>query len=126
MEKFIYPKNIVSKGGNVTSNLLKKQSLQIGLNESATTLFKSGEHIILDFGVELCGGIRILTYLGANIPVRIRFGESLTESCSELGGATNATNDHSLRDFTVNLQNYSDMRFGQTGFTYSEKSINPI
>lgn len=118
MEKFIYPKYIIAEDGKETHNLLKKQSLQIGLNESATTLFKSGEHIILDFGVELCGGIRILTYLGANIPVRIRFGESLTESCSELGGATNATNDHSLRDFTVNLQNYSDMRFGQTGFRF--------
>ena len=118
MEKYIYPVKAFAEKEKSFSNLQRKQPLQIGLGECYTTMFEENEYVILDFGVELCGGIRILTYLASNVPVRIRFGESLTEACSELGGKTNATNDHSLRDFTVNLQNYSDMTFGQTGFRY--------
>ena len=52
-----------------------------------------------------------------NKRVRLRFGESLTESCAEIG-EKNATNDHALRDMTVELQDLSDMKFGDTGFRF--------
>lgn len=65
----------------------------------------------------MCGGVRILTFHANKHQVRLRFGESLTECCSEIG-EKNATNDHSLRDFCVELQNYSDMTFGNTGFRF--------
>ena len=115
----IFPKKIIESSDceNARGLLVKKQ-LQIGLSERNTTYFNTGAHVILDFGAELRGGVRILTFLANNIPVRIRFGESLTECCAELGGAQNATNDHADRDFTVNLQNYSDMKFGGTGFRF--------
>lgn len=64
------------------------------------------------------GGIRLFTFLSDKCKVRIRFGESLTECCAELGGEKNATNDHALRDFTAELPNYSDMMFGNTGFRF--------
>ncbi|MBP5466511.1 MAG: hypothetical protein J6Y43_02995, partial [Clostridia bacterium] len=119
MKENIFPRKVVESGGceNV-AGLLKKKPLQIGLNEKDTTHFGAESYVILDFGTELRGGIRILTFMAKNIPVRIRFGESLTECCAELFGRQNATNDHSLRDFTVNLQNYSDMSFGGTGFRF--------
>lgn len=47
----------------------------------------------------------------------MRFGESVSETCAELG-EKNATNDHSLRDFYVELKDYSDKTFGQTGFRF--------
>ena len=118
MITYVYPKNVLTETEKNVKNLIKKQPLQIGLGERKTTIFNENEYIILDFGKEHCGGVRIFTYRGGDIPVRIRFGESLTEASSELGGKTNATNNHSLRDFTVNLQSYSDMTFGQTGFRY--------
>lgn len=119
MKIYVFPKKVVkSESVKDVNYLLKEKDLQIGLAENEISFFSKGGYIILDFGKELCGGIRILTYLSENIPVRIRFGESLTECCAELGGETNATNDHSLRDFTVCLQNYSDMTFGQTGFRF--------
>lgn len=118
MMTYLYPKRAFSESNLQFPALLKKQPLQIGLAEQNTTSFEAGDSVILDFGEELSGGIRILTYSGRNVPVRIRFGESLTEACSELGGEQNATNDHSLRDLTVHLQNYSDMSFGQTGFRF--------
>ena len=56
-----------------------------------------------------------------NQRIRLRFGESVSEACSPLGetrGFGKSTNDHSLRDFEVDLQNYSDMTFGQTGYRF--------
>lgn len=117
--QYIFPKKIkdcclVENSGN----LLKKQPLQIGLNERTTATFSTGGYVILDYGKEINGGVRILAYFAKNTKVRIRFGESLTECCSSLGGEKNATNDHALRDFYVELQNYSDMVFGNTGFRF--------
>ncbi|MBQ4269781.1 MAG: family 78 glycoside hydrolase catalytic domain, partial [Clostridia bacterium] len=119
MKKYRYAKKIlVAQGVQSAENLLKRQGLQIGLAEMQTATFESDSVVVLDFGQELCGGLRILAFHAKNTPVRIRFGESLTECCADIGGAKNATNDHSNRDFTVHLQNYSDMTFGQTGFRF--------
>ena len=118
MIQYIFPSRIVAASEVNVDNLLKKQTLQIGLAERQTVTFHNGGFVILDFGKETCGGVRILTAAAENVPVRIRFGESLSEACSELGGEKNATNDHSLRDLTVHLQNLSDMSFGQTGFRF--------
>lgn len=119
MKEFLFPKKIsTAEGVEKEEYLLIKKELQIGLAEKKLTMFSAGGYIVLDFGKELCGGIRILTHRANNVSVHIRFGESLTECCAELGGSKNATNDHSLRDFTVRLQNYSDMTFGQTGFRF--------
>ena len=118
MQEYIFPKKVIASDEATCEDLLVRQELQIGLREPKTTVFCQNDFVILDFGIELCGGVRLLTYMAQNVPVRIRFGESISECCSELGGEKNATNDHSLRDFTVHLQNYSDMSFGQTGFRF--------
>lgn len=78
----------------------------------------SGSYVILDFGKELCGGIRLITRTAGNgAKWRITFGESLTEACSNIG-YKNATNDHSPRDMEVLVSTMSDLRFGQTGFRF--------
>lgn len=119
MERYLLPKKItVPRGVENGANLKVKKDLQIGLCETCVTIFPENSYVILDFGKELCGGVRIITFLAANTRVRIRFGESLTECSAELGGRQNATNDHALRDFYVNLQNFSDMTFGGTGFRF--------
>ena len=120
MKSNIYPVKITAKSEGIENaeTLLQEKRLQIGLSEPDTVQIKGGGYLILDFGREQSGGIRILTH-GANGDkrVRLRFGESLSETCAELG-EKNATNDHSNRDFTVELQNYSDMTFGNTGFRF--------
>lgn len=101
--------------------LLKEKPLQIGLNEIDYAILRGKGCVILDFGKELSGGVRILTYATNAKPnkVRIRFGESVSETCAELGsGYGLATNDHSVRDFETYLQNYSDMTYAQTGFRF--------
>ena len=119
MKEFLLPKKIKeAKNVKNVEALYVKKELQIGWDETDLAYFSEGGYIILDFGKEISGGIRIFTYVAENIPVRIRFGESLTECCAELKDEKNATNDHSLRDITVHLQWYSDMTFVQTGFRF--------
>lgn len=117
--KFIYPKRVVAASGveNAEAFYLQKP-LQIGLFEKDLIKIKGGGYVILDFGRELSGGARVITFsVGANGNVRLRFGESVSETCTELG-ERGACNDHSLRDFCVELRNWSDMTFGQTGFRF--------
>lgn len=119
MTEYIFPKKIKSgsdKGD--MKGLLVKKPMQIGLAEVNTVSFGEGEYIILDYGKEMNGGVRILTFFGQSVKIRIRFGESLSECCSDIGGEKNATNDHSTRDFYTELQDYSDMTFGNTGFRF--------
>lgn len=119
MRETIYAKRIVESVAVIgAEHLFQKKSLQIGLNETETITIEDGGYFILDFGKEMNGGIRILTFLSEHGKARVRFGESLSECCAELGGKQNATNDHALRDFTVELPDYSDMRFGNTGFRF--------
>lgn len=119
MKEYVYPVRIVDcKCESNTDALLKKQPLQIGLSERETVAFDNGDYIILDFGKEMCGGARILTYHSSAPRVRLRFGESVGECCSDIGGEKNATNDHALRDFETNLTHLSDMTFANTGFRF--------
>ncbi len=80
---------------------------------------KSG--ILLDFGVQLSGGVQIVAYSSpANSPVRVRlrFGESVTEAMSDLGGSQNATNDHAVRDQTTLVPWMGTAEIGNTGFRF--------
>jgi len=117
---YVLPKKIVIASGRIENArlLLKQKTLQIGLNESDVTVVSGNSRLVLDFGEELCGGVRILMHYANDIrPVRIRFGESLTEAITSLG-EKNATNDHSARDFSAEIPQLSDGRFGQTGFRF--------
>ena len=116
--RYVYPVKILSaEGAENTEVLLQEQTLQIGIGQTPFVTLTGKAHLLLDFGKELSGGVRILTK-HANGKVRIRFGESVGEACAELGGKQNATNDHALRDFTVALTNYSDMTFGSSAFRF--------
>ncbi len=122
--KYMNATKIIYTQGNVENveTLLQEKTLQIGLKDPNVCILRGRASVILDFGKEVSGGARILTLAARNAKtVRLRFGESVGETCAELrtaGQDYGATNDHSLRDFCVELQNYSDMTFGQTGFRF--------
>lgn len=114
------PTKIILTDGNVRNaeSLLKTKVTQIGLGENDLTIVSGNARVVLDFGRETCGGVRILThYINGGKPVGIRFGESVTEAITPLG-VKNATNDHSPRDFLVEIPQLSDLTFGQTGFRF--------
>lgn len=125
--KFLMPKKIVKTTGNISDvdKLLMKKPLQIGLGEPHYTEMESTDNenasVVLDFGCELHGGIRILVpNFTGDTPypeIRITFGESLSEVESVVGQDT-STNDHSPRQFTVPIPRFSDTEWGQTGFRF--------
>ncbi len=118
--QYMFASRIVLTEGKIenATALLTEKRLQIGLKEKNLITLKGKSSIILDFGKEVSGGARILTFgVGGKKNVRLRFGESVSEVCAEIG-QKNATNDHADRDMVVELQPYSDMTFGQTGFRF--------
>lgn len=123
---YITPTKIILTDGNVKNaeSLLKTKTAQIGLGENDLTIVSGNARVVLDFGREICGGVRILThYINGGKPVRIRFGESVSEAITPLG-VKNATNDHSPRDFHVEIPQLSDLTFGQTGFRFVSLEFN--
>ena len=78
--------------------------------------------ILLDFGVNLHGGIQLVTgMIGSKDPVRvrIRLGESVTEAMSAIDTLQGATNDHAMRDFIVALPWLGKLEIGHSGFRYA-------
>ena len=123
---YVFPVKVKAVSGDITNAdvLLRECDLQIATVEPYLMRAKGAGYVILDFGREYYGGVRILTkttFLAGRgnvpYPVRIRFGESITECCAELG-EKNAGNDHAVRDMTVVLGSHSDMEFGNTGFRF--------
>lgn len=121
----ILPVRVVATFGDVKNaeSLLNAKLPQIILNENSYVTLSNAEEetaaIILDFGKEINGSLRILgfTATGGSADVRLTFGESVSEAMSDVG-EKGATNDHTLRDFNTSIMSYSDQTFGETGFRF--------
>lgn len=125
--RFLFPKRILWTQGEVENSgvLLQERDLQISLAAHEPCVMRSTQDgkasILLDYGVELHGGIRILAWedsTGRGAKVRIRFGESASEAMSETGGESHATNDHARRDLITEIGFMSMNQIGETGFRF--------
>ena len=71
--------------------------------------------ILLDFGYELNGGVRITVNDSTEskpVRLRLRFGESVSEAMGE------PINDHAIHDTTVHVPWLGTAEFGNTGFRF--------
>ncbi|MCL1821605.1 MAG: hypothetical protein FWG22_02155 [Prolixibacteraceae bacterium] len=106
---------LLAPGNNGQSELTNKQTC---LMQSSDTEFPG---IVLDFGRELHGGLQVVTSaVGTNKPVkiRVRFGESVSEAMSDIGGEQGATNDHAMRDFVMEVPWLGVAEIGNSGFRF--------
>lgn len=120
----VLPVRVVEISGeylNINALFCRKE-LQIGLNETNLFVFKGKGHLVLDFGKEIKGGVRILTDKGTMGKVRLRLGESVGESSAEIG-ENNANNDCSVRDAEIVLPSHSDILFFDTGFRFARLDL---
>ncbi len=107
-----------------SASLLNNEPAQIPLQGEDFCCLTNGDGraaILLDFGQEIHGGLEYAVQYVSGAEealLRIRFGESVSEAMSDIGGDTNATNDHALRDFTVPVHSLSMNPVGQTGFRF--------
>ena len=142
---FITPKRVVWTNSNDAVQdaqlLLKRNTGQADIFDKGTCRLISHQggdaSIILDFGHELHGGLKLV--ISSCTPMetpllRIRFGESVSETCSELNTGKSiaetgskadvnlknntATNDHAMRDMRINVPFYGQTEVGNTGFRF--------
>ena len=125
---FVLPSKILYKTDGVyNEDIILKSTISQAYQGQKNAMVLSSENgnkagILLDFGTELTGGIRLVTgesdWTKNRCPlVRIRFGESATEALTPIG-QKNATNDHGTRDFVIPLALLSTTEWGQTGFRF--------
>lgn len=125
---YISPSRIVwkSQGAEIINadRLLKGSKHQASTVNTDLCLMKNSTEqasILLDFGKELHGGLEIVTGMWPGkipINVRVRFGESVSEAMSEIGGNKGATDDHAIRDWTMKLPWLGKIEIGNTGFRF--------
>ena len=102
-----------------TGMLLSDSPRQISVENDNLCNIESGGSVLLDFGEELHGGINISVQKvsSPSTYLRVVFGESVMEALSDLG-QKNSSNDHSPRDITCAINDYSNVRIGYTGFRF--------
>lgn len=83
-----------------------------------------GSYVLLDFGRELCGSLRLVVREASkpHALFRITLGESVSEACAQLG-EKNSTNDHSPRVFTACVSTMSDVPYGLSGFRFAKVEL---
>lgn len=110
--------------------LLTKFDGQLSTRGNGMCLIRSDDKkqasILLDFGKELYGGIEIAAAIRGNkrpVKVRVRLGESVSEAMNNAidnsaPGMNSATNDHSLRDYTLEIPWLGTVEIGNSGFRF--------
>jgi len=101
--------------GNGQSELTNKRVCVMRNNETEKSA------ILLDFGKEIQGGIQIVTTNSRSqtpVKIRVRFGESVSEAMSDIG-EKGATNDHAMRDFTMEIPWLGVAEAGNSGFRFA-------
>lgn len=109
-----------------TQRLFEERAMQLTCSSAEDLVsnffvIKKNGYILLDFGVELCGGIEMSVWSTEKdiaLPkCRIVFGESVTEALSVIG-EKNSGNNHTIRDMVVDVVPLSTFRNGDTGFRF--------
>ena len=79
-------------------------------NLNRESIIKPGGWILLDYGVELHGGIRLLSRNRGK--VRVRFGESVSEAMQE------PNQDHAIHDTVIEVPQNGMIEYGNTAFRF--------
>ncbi len=133
---YVTPERVLAVSGDVTDaeRLLVPGTGQSDIfNSGMCRMVSRGDStasILLDFGKELTGGLRLT--ISACSPsvtprMRIRLGESVSEACSELKSTpaaegmkeNTATNDHAMRDMVLTVPFYGQIEVGNSGFRFA-------
>lgn len=127
---FITPEKVVWTAGNVENAeaILEEDNGQSSMSGHNTCYMRTAQadtaSIIIDYGKELHGGLKLTMGSSESYPklVRIRFGESLSETCSEpcdTGWTPGySTDDHAMRDFVMKVPRDGSIEIGNTGFRF--------
>lgn len=116
-QDFVSPAQVLWHEGGVAGAeaLLQPFDGQSSLAARPLCVLHGPAALLLDFGRELHGGIRIVTQNvnnGRTARIRLRFGESVSEAMNK------PDNDHAVHDMTVDLPWQGSAEYGATGFRF--------
>ena len=124
IRQYIIPQRVVwQSAGSTVENaqaLLSAGSGQVTLDNRTPCVLNEGGAVLVDFGRELHGGVQIMVgRMKSQNParLRLRFGESVSEAMSDIG-LKNATNDHAVRDQSLQVPWLGTLEIGNTGFRF--------
>ncbi|MBO7152833.1 MAG: alpha-L-rhamnosidase [Lentisphaeria bacterium] len=111
---FVPCKRVISESGCCNSGIFSGNKVirNFVASDYPECTVEKGGHLLLDYGKELAGGIKIVTSRRGVSKVRIRFGESVSECCGE------PNRDHAFHDAELTLPAYATLDFGNTGFRF--------
>lgn len=130
--KFVAPLRIIELPADLNAGVTNPQALlnpfdgQVAVNSGDVCELSTRDGkqaaILIDFGKELCGAVEIAAPIRTEqraMNVRVRLGESVSEAMSDVNAAgATATNQHSLRDFTIALPWLGTVEVGNSGFRF--------
>lgn len=122
--------------GNYIKNpeiLMKDFAGQVSVADNTCTVMRSDtKHqaaVLLDFGKEMHGAIRISSGMRAStrpLRLRVRLGESVSEAMSDVSpdcNPQNATNEHAMRDFELQVPWLGSIEYGNSGFRFARVDL---
>ncbi|MDD3108272.1 MAG: alpha-L-rhamnosidase C-terminal domain-containing protein [Alistipes sp.] len=108
-----------------SENLLLQGNGQATTANTPKCVFSSRDYrrpsILLDFGREIHGGLQFVTCIRSStkpVKVRVRLGESVGEAMCNITPENGATNDHAMRDYTIELPWLGVCEVGNSGFRF--------
>lgn len=128
--KIIWQSDTQNKQVKNPEVLLTQFDGQLTTSGSGMCVLRSDDQVqasvLLDFGKEIYGGIELAGAIRGEkkpVKVRIRLGESVTEAMSDcvdnsIPGMQSATNDHTLRDYTIEVPWLGTVEVGNSGFRF--------
>lgn len=122
-KNILIPKRIIySENTENTEILLKESRLQIVSPNTNFVRMKKGGKLVLDFGKEICGCLRVsVNEMQQDVhysKVRISLGESVVEAVTPIG-VDGAGNYHSVRDGEYFLPWNCEFNTSRTGFRFA-------
>ena len=116
--KYLFPKKLILKDGvENTAVIAKGGQFEPLLSVRKACVINEGGSLLVDFGDELSGGIRLVFYKNIGTKIRLTFGESCAEAMSSVG-EYGATNDHAVRDTMLEVTSCSAFEYGAQGFRF--------
>lgn len=121
--RFVLPVRVVKTFAGVENAkaLLADTPGEAYIGEFSGCVLERGGAVLLDFGEEFHGTVRIsVNLIGGNVQVgeiRIRTGESVSEALAE-DGYKNAKNDHAVRNRVMRVSALGTAETNESGFRF--------
>ncbi len=115
---YLPPKKfIINLGALGTAAISKGGCFQPHPTQKAKCLLPEGSCLLVDFGEELSGGIRLVFHQNEGTKIRIRFGESAAEALPP-SDKSETKNLHSVRDTVLSVPSLGSLEYGECGFRF--------